>query len=606
MSVLYNAKNINAVAQMSRQDILEILDLGVAMIPYYLRNVNVPNVFGMTYPGQRTPGFADIMFEPSTGTQNSFEHAASLLGMSQVKGIADVSKSSIAKGERISHLIRRLYACGIRFFAIRGKIEGLTTALSYDFDQRRAGHLALKNDVSFINAGEGEEYHPTQPILDALGIVTWELFSEALIADGAFRIGRPNFLAAVEQFCVQEKEERLARIAAEMDNLTMCFGGDMTKSRVLSDWLSMGEKGKFTIHYILVAPDFAQLDGRYLQNISHNTTTDFHPNLPAKYFYRLRWQKERWDKHFHEEIARCDRQYRITVAFCEALARRKKTDKCPGPGFVLDALPIDKINPAIEFDAEDHPSVLCWHQMSMATPARMAVIANCYRHWRDEESAERYCWRLPDQSPLVLTNLREPVNLSAHQRDYREHGGGKGDRVNLVDDGSNLDHVPADMGTFVKRLVRAAGYDGNIIISDRVHPRKHPDAVKDIMWFPGMKLHERYPEILAAVDFMMQGMFPDKPLTYNVFDAAEDVKRKMIVDQARTTSVLRTLRCPRGVLPPGETDGSRCIEGLRDSEVKVVSIFDFIGTGDGRMCRDAYCNGLFTPAEMLERMLKSF
>ncbi len=99
-----------------------------------------------------------LFFESSTRTRNSFQLAATRLGM-DVLGF-DVSTSSTSKGESAIDTLRTLEAMGVDAFAIRHSENGAVAALAA---QARPG-------TAVINAGDGRAAHPTQGLLDLLTI----------------------------------------------------------------------------------------------------------------------------------------------------------------------------------------------------------------------------------------------------------------------------------------------------------------------------------------------------------------------------------------------------------------------------------------------------
>lgn len=95
---------------------------------------------------------ANLFFENSTRTRFSFEMAEKRLG-AQVLNFA-AAASSVEKGESISDTVRTLEAMGIEAGVIRLKPVGLLA------------ELAAKVSVPLVNAGDGNNEHPTQALLD--------------------------------------------------------------------------------------------------------------------------------------------------------------------------------------------------------------------------------------------------------------------------------------------------------------------------------------------------------------------------------------------------------------------------------------------------------
>jgi aspartate carbamoyltransferase catalytic subunit len=107
---------------------------------------------------------ANLFFEPSTRTRNSFELAAKRLS-------ADIlnfspSTSSLSKGESILDTARTFLAMGTDIMIIRHQAAGVPTAIARDMDN-------LSGKVSILNAGDGKHQHPTQGLLDLFTICSY-------------------------------------------------------------------------------------------------------------------------------------------------------------------------------------------------------------------------------------------------------------------------------------------------------------------------------------------------------------------------------------------------------------------------------------------------
>ena len=97
-----------------------------------------------------------LFFEPSTRTRLSFEAAMALLGGTSI-GIADVSSSSVHKGETLGDTVKIISSyCDV--LALRHSLDG---------SSRFAAEVSNK---PVINAGSGTEEHPTQTIQDLFTI----------------------------------------------------------------------------------------------------------------------------------------------------------------------------------------------------------------------------------------------------------------------------------------------------------------------------------------------------------------------------------------------------------------------------------------------------
>lgn len=95
---------------------------------------------------------ANMFFENSTRTRTSFEVAEKRLGAEVINFSA--ASSSVEKGESIYDTVRTLESMGIDMGIIRLKPIGLLA------------EMAPKINVPLINAGDGNNEHPTQALLD--------------------------------------------------------------------------------------------------------------------------------------------------------------------------------------------------------------------------------------------------------------------------------------------------------------------------------------------------------------------------------------------------------------------------------------------------------
>jgi aspartate carbamoyltransferase catalytic subunit len=99
---------------------------------------------------------ANLFFENSTRTRNSFSLAAKRLGADTVEFSS--SGSSLAKGETYIDTAKNIEAMRVDAMVIRHKTPGTPHAMSKNID------------ACVINAGDGPHEHPTQGLLDILTI----------------------------------------------------------------------------------------------------------------------------------------------------------------------------------------------------------------------------------------------------------------------------------------------------------------------------------------------------------------------------------------------------------------------------------------------------
>ncbi|WP_353570372.1 aspartate carbamoyltransferase catalytic subunit [Candidatus Albibeggiatoa sp. nov. BB20] len=109
-------------------------------------------------PLLRGKTIANLFFEPSTRTRNTFELAAKRLSADILN--VNISMSATTKGETLIDMLRNMEAMQCDMFVIRHGESGAPFFM--------AQHVAPH--VSIINAGDGWHEHPTQAMLDMFTI----------------------------------------------------------------------------------------------------------------------------------------------------------------------------------------------------------------------------------------------------------------------------------------------------------------------------------------------------------------------------------------------------------------------------------------------------
>ena len=99
---------------------------------------------------------ANVFFENSTRTRNSFSLAARRLGADTVE--FTTSGSSVSKGESFIDTAKTIEALNVDTVAVRHRTPGTPHLLS------------KKLNCGVINAGDGPHEHPTQGLLDIMTI----------------------------------------------------------------------------------------------------------------------------------------------------------------------------------------------------------------------------------------------------------------------------------------------------------------------------------------------------------------------------------------------------------------------------------------------------
>ncbi|CAC9436322.1 Aspartate carbamoyltransferase (EC 2.1.3.2) [uncultured Gammaproteobacteria bacterium] len=117
---------------------------------------------------------ANLFFEPSTRTRNTFEIAAMRSSANVIN--VDLANSALKKNEDLLDTMRTLQAMQIDMFVIRHKQSALPHYVAENID-----------NVSILNAGDGINAHPTQALLDMLTIrqhkKSFENLSVAIVGD---------------------------------------------------------------------------------------------------------------------------------------------------------------------------------------------------------------------------------------------------------------------------------------------------------------------------------------------------------------------------------------------------------------------------------------
>lgn len=171
-------KHLLSIQQLSSKNILDIL----AMAKGFQSDASQPFP-----PLLQKKWVANLFFESSTRTRCSFEIAAKQLGAEVLN--LDIPHSSTQKGEAILDTVKTLEAMGCDLFVVRHSEDGMS--------QRIAEHLKT---ASVINAGDGQNEHPTQALLDMLTISQYKpnfsALSVAIVGDIVHsRVARSDIFA---------------------------------------------------------------------------------------------------------------------------------------------------------------------------------------------------------------------------------------------------------------------------------------------------------------------------------------------------------------------------------------------------------------------------
>ena len=142
-------KHLLDIKSLDKNNIIEILDKAQSLID--------DNGKLKTNQDLQDKTVANLFFEPSTRTRNTFEIAAQKLGAKVIN--VDIKNSATNKGETLLDTMNNLKAMQVDAFIIRHK-------------ENDTPHLVAQkvSGVATINAGDGTNAHPTQALLDMLTI----------------------------------------------------------------------------------------------------------------------------------------------------------------------------------------------------------------------------------------------------------------------------------------------------------------------------------------------------------------------------------------------------------------------------------------------------
>ena len=255
---------------------------------------------------------ACLFFEPSTRTRLSFEAAINRLG-AKVIGFSDAKNTSISKGETLEDTIK-IVSNYVDLIVMRHPVSG-------------AAEIASKvASVQVINAGDGDNQHPTQTLLDMYSI---------------------------------------KQTQGTLENLKINMVGDLKYGRTVH---SLTEAMyRFNPQFVFTSPKELAMPGKYLEfldnnNIPYKQTTDICEDLnDCDILYMTRVQQERFPSiEDYEKVKDC---YRLTASMLENVKQNMK---------ILHPLP--RVN-EIAQDVDDTPFAYYFRQAGNGMYVRMAVIS---------------------------------------------------------------------------------------------------------------------------------------------------------------------------------------------------------------------------------------
>jgi aspartate carbamoyltransferase catalytic subunit len=248
---------------------------------------------------------ANLFFENSTRTRFSFELAQRRLG-AEVLNFSS-AESSVQKGESIYDTVRTLESMGIDAGVIRLKPTGVLQ------------ELAEKIKVPLINAGDGNNEHPTQALLDLYTM-------------------RKHF--------------------GELRGLSVSIIGDILHSRVARSNLwalkTMGANVQFCAPGNMRAPEL----------LAHANYVSMEQALEADVVMMLRVQLERHEKGMIQSAEDYRAQYGLTAQRLCQMAPH---------AIIMHPAPVNR-NVEIDDELVEHERSKIFTQMANGVPIRMAVI----------------------------------------------------------------------------------------------------------------------------------------------------------------------------------------------------------------------------------------
>lgn len=154
MDTVWTRHHIISLADFSTAEYDTVLQTAASFQEVLSRRVKkVPTLQGQVV--------ANLFFEPSTRTRNSFELAAKRLSADTLNFAP--ATSSLTKGETILDTAKTYLAMGTNIMVIRHREAGVPQAIADEMDR-------LKSQVSVLNAGDGQHEHPSQALLDLFTI----------------------------------------------------------------------------------------------------------------------------------------------------------------------------------------------------------------------------------------------------------------------------------------------------------------------------------------------------------------------------------------------------------------------------------------------------
>ncbi len=178
-------KDLLGIKDLSREEIDQILDTAIPMKDVIKRDIK-------KVPTLRGKAMVTIFYENSTRTRTSFEIAGKYLSADTVN--LAVNTSSVQKGESLRDTLKTIEVMGFDLMVMRHSMSGTP-------------HYAARcTKMRVVNAGDGQNEHPTQALLDMFTIRehkgTLENLKVAIVGDIRHsRVARSNIYGLSRYGC---------------------------------------------------------------------------------------------------------------------------------------------------------------------------------------------------------------------------------------------------------------------------------------------------------------------------------------------------------------------------------------------------------------------
>ncbi|MFB2875689.1 aspartate carbamoyltransferase catalytic subunit [Floridanema aerugineum] len=327
MSSIWTRKHIISLADFLPAEYDIVLQTAASFQEVLSRRVKkVPTLQGQVV--------ANLFFESSTRTRNSFELAAKRLSADTLSFAP--ATSSLTKGETILDTAKTYLAMGTNIMVIRHREAGVPQAIANEMDR-------LQSQVSVLNAGDGQHEHPSQALLD--------LFTICSVLDA--------------------KQPRIELL----QNKKVAIVGDILHSRVArSNIWSLTAAGA-EVHLAGPPTLLPKLFADWMPENQENSPIperklflhwDVEPALKdADFVMTLRLQRERMTQHLLPSLREYHQRYGIT---------RNRLKLCKSEVRVLHPGPVNR-GVEISSDLMDDPEFsLISQQVTSGVAIRMALL----------------------------------------------------------------------------------------------------------------------------------------------------------------------------------------------------------------------------------------